>query len=103
MRPGHRFGGFPSGHQGTDCRRPSNFVGMGPYRWHPDEGLVTNSQRRRVALALIAGIPRSLSWPENPNHWRAITRRDARVPVTHPRRRVIALAVKPTSSDRTGL
>jgi len=36
---------------------------------------------RRVALALIARIPRSLSWRENPNHWRAITRREACVPV----------------------
>src|SRR6478672_11202187 len=35
---------------------------------------VVTVKPRSPAGAVIAGIPRSLSWRENPNHWRAITR-----------------------------
>ena len=53
------IGGFPSGHQRTGCRRPSNFVGIGPFRWHPDEGLVTSSQSAADVAAWLVCQSRS--------------------------------------------
>jgi hypothetical protein len=55
----------------------------------------------QIATMLIAGISRSLSWREKPNHWRAITRR------VQPVRVGISTAepaptAKPTSPGKNG-